>query len=167
MCVGRMGVSTFNVLSDIFGGTVSTILPLVQGQGRISQQKVTEWTYVPLGRGRVGERVVMLKACSTARLLSISISFNRSASLRLVVSDCNISSKSLTASLDLETSRLALASCSESRIEVETASADVRRRVAISSRICFRGSSLVCSKAEKGGSWKLADDLFGMKDVWL
>jgi len=106
------------------------------------------------------------KACSAARLLSISISFNRSASLRFVASDCNISSRSLTASLDLETSKLALASCSDSRIEVETASADVRRRAAISSRICFKASSLVCSKAEKGGSWKLADGLVGMKAVW-
>ena len=98
------------------------------------------------GRGRVGERVIMpFKACSAARLLSVSISFNRSASFRFVASDCNISSKSLTASLDLETSRLALASCSDSRIEVETASADVRRRVAISSRICF---TLVCSIVE-------------------
>lgn len=107
-------------------------------------------------RGRVGEReAIPFKACSAARLLSASISFNRSASLRFVISDCNISSKSLTASLDLETSRLALASCSDSRIEVETASADVRRRVAISSRICF---TLGCSKVEKGGSWRDPDD---------
>jgi hypothetical protein len=103
--------------------------------------------YVPVGRGRP------FKTCSAARLLSISISFNRSASHRFVVSECNISSRSLTASLDLETSRLALASCSESRIEVETASVVVRRRVVISSRICFQASSVVGSKAEKGGSW--------------
>jgi len=128
-----------------------------KGQGsRISQQTTKRYDYDVPGRGRVGEReAIPFKACSAARLLSASISFNRSASLRFVISDCNISSKSLTASLDLETSRLALASCSDNRIEVETASADVRRRVAISSRIWF---ILVCSKVEKGGSWKLPDD---------
>ena len=125
-------------------------------------------TYDPLSRGRVGERTAPrpLKACSATRLLSISMSFSRSASFRLVTSDCNISSRSLTASLDLETSRLALASCSDSRIEVDTASVDLRRRVAISSRIWFKVSSVVCSKTEKGGSWKLEHETVGKKVVW-
>jgi len=101
------------------------------------------------------------KVRSAWRLLSDSASFNLSASLRFDASCCNISSRSLTASRDLDTSKLAWASCSVSLNEVETASADVRRRDAISCRICSNISSLSWSKAEKGGSEKIGAGLVG------